>query len=344
MGMEYQNNPDYDDHLNTLLHGKASANKVPDEEFVQQLEDSGFVKPFSGTLRRMPNARDETFKKDAGMLGKISVKSFVFSDEGEDDDKSVEDKCQKLADVIISKLKEVDAQNTKLKNPNEYKLFIMSKLENDKYVPLDWTLTDRDVSKHLEWTVKCIEDLVDENDVHQTTSSNSPWQATIWERLETVRGGFYTNWPNTGFNEVPVSLYGFPLAGTDDEKQKKCVSLRIDNLTCAFANMTNNDNLQTSGEKFAPLLVKSFSTLLETSCPSALSQQQYEKIKGFRKNLNSCTYFELMENEIKQFDEKLSRYALAFGDLSHAKRNVDDSNNKKGGGNKKLKRQVTLQK
>jgi hypothetical protein len=93
----------------------------------------------------------------------INVKAFVFV-LNTVEEKSVDDWCKLLTDLIIPALQKQDSARMRagiLKNKPEYPPYIPGnnisvRLAADKYSPLDNAITDIDVSKYFEWIAKNI--------------------------------------------------------------------------------------------------------------------------------------------------------------------------------------------
>jgi hypothetical protein len=308
--------------LSTALIGKEKANKSPDNAFLTKLEEVGFLLPFHGTARRHPDGRNVTFKKPIknsnSRLTEINVKSFVFSLESEDETKTVDEWCKELTDVIVSALKKQDETRAgpPLRYPPKYSGYVpvnnlSKKLRDGSYSSLDNAITDFDVTRLFEWTAKGIDGILMPDGSPQDTIPGSAWQLTIYERLENLRSGFFTNWEETGFNFTPVRNYGFPLNG---KSNRPFVKDRVLLLTSAWKNLDDVEGSQNNKEKYAPFLVSSFATLLRTTIPDSMTMIEYIQVKEFRASCLVSSIVHSLLSQLADFDKEFAKYALAFKD------------------------------
>jgi hypothetical protein len=248
----------------------------------------------------------------------INVKAFVFVLQSEEE-KSVEDWCKVLTDVITPALQKQDTARMRagiLKNKPEYSPYVANnnisvRLSENEYSPLDNSITDIDVSKYVEWFAKCCDGLVELDNSPIDTIEGSPWQLTIYERHADLREGFYTNWEESGFNTFPIVKYGFPFS---EGTPKYTVTKRIDVLIGAFGNLTADDDNQHSSVTYAHALVSSFSTLLRTSLPGSMGMIDYGRIREWRADMVNKPYVNDVAEQLGSFDSEFAKYRLAFGD------------------------------
>jgi hypothetical protein len=321
-GLTNINKPTFDDHLSTALIGKTAKNIVADAEFINKLEGEGFLYPFHNASRRFPNKTNVTVKKAVNTMrmnqAEINVKAFVFVLQSEEE-KSVEDWCKILTDVITPALQKQDTARMRagiLKNKPEYSPYIANnnisvRLSENEYSPLDNSITDIDVSKYVEWFAKCCDGLVELDNSPIDTIEESPWQLTIYERHADLREGFYTNWEESGFNTFPIVKYGFPFC---EGTPKYTVTKRIDVLIGAFNSLTPDDDNQHSSVTYAHALVSSFSTLLRTSLPGSMGMIDYVRIREWRAGVVNKPYVSDVVEELGSFDSEFAKYRVAFGD------------------------------
>ena len=325
ISLQQTNNPTFDDHLVTALVGKESPNIAADADFLKQLEDGGFIYPFHKTSRRFPTKANMTVKKSVNSMKmsrtEINVKSFVFSLES-DADKTVDEWCKTLTDLIVPALKKQDAARLRvgtLKKVPEYSPFVPGNnisvlLSENEYAPLDYAITDMDVSKYFEWVAKCTDGLVAEDGSLLETVEGSAWQLTIYERIASLRTGFYTSWENHGYNQLPLVKYGFPFSPSKTNPQYVEIGRRVEALTHAFQNLTNNDDRQQSANTYASALVSSLTTVLRTANPDAMNMVTYIQIRDWRVEMLNSRYVNAVTEQLQAFDSELVKYQIAFKD------------------------------
>ena len=328
VSLESLNTPTFDDHLATALIGKEKFNIQADAEFLEALETAGFVYPFHNTYRRYPNFQDVIVKKEiqGGKLNidRIGVKCFVFSLE-DDTEREVKEWCEILTHLITTALKKADAarlQRGILKNTPQYSVFVDANnisinLSDGSYAPLDYALTDSDSSRYFEWTAKCMDKLFDQHGCPLDTVVLGAWQLTIYERHEELRGGFFSNWENKGYNALPVRTYGFPFSGLPN--QKHLVGERLRNLITTFSSLDVIDGSQ-KNVKYAPFLVSSFLTLLQTTIPQAMTMSDYIQARCFKnETLPNSPHVVSFAQTLGEIDNEFQKYSLAFNDVASVK-------------------------
>jgi hypothetical protein len=235
-----------------------------------------------------------------------------------EEEKSVNDWCKLLTDVITPALQKQDTARMRagiLKNKPEYSPYVASnnisvRLSENKYSPLDNAITDIDVSKYFEWIAKCTGGHIREDGTPVDTIEGGAWQLTIYERYEKLRDGYYTEWEETGFNTFPIVTYGFPFS---QRTPMNTVAKRIDLLIAAFNALTDDDG-QNSSVTFAHALVSSFATLLRTSVPANVGMIGYVRIKEWRVAMDGKTYVNNVAEQLEVFDSEFAKYQLANRD------------------------------